>query len=331
MVLVSFHGPQHPASLLIREIHWNHPVMPIAHEYLATLPFDLYGLSLLQLVLRHQSFTRAAEAAGLTQSAITRQIQGMERSLGVQLIERTTRSVRPTPAGEFLLAGTRGVVGDVDVLLRRLREEFCGAGKVVRVGVSKSISMAYLPGFFHANRRHAPEVGIQVRHETGAWILEALGAGELELGVLCPPARLPRGLQVTHRFRDDFTLVVPSGVAVPSSLRGRPLATWMQSLDWLLPVETSVTGQRLREWMSGQRWPTRAVMELEGFDLIINLVGLGLGSAFVPVRALALYGRKPGLRRVALSQRFQRELVVVTRRKPAVPAHVEAFVRNILF
>jgi len=305
--------------------------MPIAHEYLATLPFDLYGLSLLQLVLRHQSFTRAAEAAGLTQSAITRQIQGMERSLGVQLIERTTRSVRATPAGEFLLAGTRGVVGDVDVLLRRLREEFCGAGKVVRVGVSKSISMAYLPGFFHANRRHAPEVGIQVRHETGAWILEALGAGELELGVLCPPARLPRGLQVTHRFRDDFTLVVPSGVAVPSPLRGRALATWMQSLDWLLPVETSVTGQRLREWMSGQRWPARAVMELEGFDLIINLVGLGLGSAFVPVRALALYGRKRGLRRVALSQRFQRELVVVTRRKPAVPAHVEAFVRNILF
>ena len=70
---------------------------------------------------------------------------------------------------------------------------------------------------------------------------------------------------------------------------------------------------------------------MEGFDLIINLVGLGLGSAFVPVRALALYGRKRGLRRVALPQRFHRDLVVVTRRKPAMPTHVEAFVRNILF
>lgn len=192
-------------------------------------------------------------------------------------------------------------------------------------------SMAYLPGFFHANRRHAPEVGIQVRRESGASILEAVGAGELELGVLCPPGRLPRGLQVTHRFRDDFTLVVPSGLTGPSALRGRTLAEWMQSLDWLLPVETSVTGRRLREWMAAQRWSTRAVLELEGFDLIINLVGLGLGSAFVPVRALALYGRKRGLRRVALPHRFHRELVVVTRRKPAMRAHVEAFVRNILF
>lgn len=301
------------------------------HEYLATVPFDLYELSLLQLVLRHRSFTRAAEAAGLTQSAITRQIQGMEQSLGIDLVERTTRSVRATPAGEFLLSESRRVVGDVGTILRRLREEFGGSRKVVRVGVSKSISMAYLPGFFHANRRHLPDIGIQVRHESGAVILEAVGAGELELGVLCPPARLPRGLQVTHRFRDDFTLVVPSGIPVPSSTRGRALGNWIQSLDWLLPVDSSVTGQRLRNWISEKGWSLRPVMELEGFDLIINLVALGLGSAFVPTRALALYGGKRGLRRVTLAKRFQRELVVVARRQRRAPAHLDAFVSNILF
>jgi DNA-binding transcriptional LysR family regulator len=301
------------------------------HEYLATVPFDLYELSLLQLVLKHRSFTRAAEAAGLTQSAITRQIQGMEQSLGMDLVERTTRSVQPTAAGEFLLSESRRLVGDVGTILRRLREEFGGVGKVVRVGVSKSISMAYLPGFFHANRRHLPEIGIQVRHESGGTILEAVGAGELELGVLCPPARIPRGLQVTHRFRDDFTLVIPSGVPVPTTFRGRTLANWMLTLDWLLPVESSVTGQRLRQWMSEQGWSVRPVMELEGFDLIINLVALGLGSAFVPTRALALYGGKRGIRRVRLPRRFQRELVVLARRQRRAPAHLDAFVRNILF
>ena len=47
------------------------------NDYLATAPFDLYELSLFHLVVKHRSFTKAAEAAGVTQSAITRQMQGM--------------------------------------------------------------------------------------------------------------------------------------------------------------------------------------------------------------------------------------------------------------
>lgn len=51
------------------------------HEYLSTTPFDLYELNLFHLVAKHCSFTKAAEIAGLTQSAVTRQMQGMENSL----------------------------------------------------------------------------------------------------------------------------------------------------------------------------------------------------------------------------------------------------------
>ena len=72
------------------------------HEYLDTAPFDLYELHLFHLVAKHRSFTKAAEIVGLTQSAITRQMQGMEESLSLTLLERTTRNVRMTPAGEFL-------------------------------------------------------------------------------------------------------------------------------------------------------------------------------------------------------------------------------------
>ena len=69
------------------------------NEFLATGPFDLYELQLFHLVAEHQNFTKAGRAAGLTQSAITRQIRGMEDRLGVVLFERTTRHVRLTPAG----------------------------------------------------------------------------------------------------------------------------------------------------------------------------------------------------------------------------------------
>ena len=76
--------------------------MRVMHDFLATTPFDLYELALFHLVVKHRSFTKAAELAGVTQSAITRQMQGMEISLEMDLLERTTRSVRVTAAGMFL-------------------------------------------------------------------------------------------------------------------------------------------------------------------------------------------------------------------------------------
>src|SRR6266516_5090442 len=157
------------------------------HQFLSTVPFDLYELALFHLVVKHRSFTKAAELAGLTQSAITRQMQGIENSLGLDLLERTTRSVRVTAAGEFLYRESACLLGDVEYSLQRLREEFAGAKKEVRVGVSRSIGLAYLPGFFHANLRRLPEISFRVSHQPSSDILAALEANELDLGVLCPP------------------------------------------------------------------------------------------------------------------------------------------------
>lgn len=112
------------------------------HDYLARVPFDLYALSLFRLVAGQRSFTRAAEQAGLTQSAVTRQIRSMEDKLGVPLLERTTRSVAPTAAGAWLLKESERLLGDVDGVLRHMREEFAGAKKVVQVGVSRSIALS---------------------------------------------------------------------------------------------------------------------------------------------------------------------------------------------
>src|SRR3954469_24600891 len=132
------------------------------NQFLATVPFDLYELALFRLVVKHGSFTKAAELAGLTQSAITRQMQGVENSLGIQLLERTTRTVRVTPAGEFLFREAARLLGDVEGSLLHLAQAYAGARKEIRVAVSRSISHSYLPGFFHANLRRDPHVGYSV-------------------------------------------------------------------------------------------------------------------------------------------------------------------------
>lgn len=108
--------------------------MLAVHDFLATTPFDIYELSLFHLVVKHASFTRAAETAGLTQSAITRQIQGMESSLGLTLLERTTRRVRLTPAGEFLFAESSRLLGDVEHSLKVTIQQGCRHKSCFQIG-----------------------------------------------------------------------------------------------------------------------------------------------------------------------------------------------------
>jgi DNA-binding transcriptional LysR family regulator len=304
------------------------------NDFLNTLPFDLYELSLFHLVVKHRSFTKAAQAAGLTQSAITRQIQGMENSLGVSLLERTTRSVGLTKAGEFLFHESARLLGDVDQSLRRMKEDFTDARKEIRVGVSRSIGLAHLPGFFHANLRQVSKVRYHVSYQPSAEILSALETNDLDLGVLCPPSRLPQTLCTTHRFTDAFTLIAPTELAsqftvLPKSKLARN--AWLQKQPWLLIDENTNTGKQLRKWAARSGLKIEATMQLDSFDLIIALVSLGMGISFVPMRALALYGRKKTLVRLHLPNRFERELVVVMRRHRKQPQHLAEFVKNILF
>jgi DNA-binding transcriptional LysR family regulator len=303
------------------------------NQFLSTVPFDLYELALFHLVVKHRSFTKAAEIAGLTQSAITRQMQGVENSLGIQLLERTTRNVRVTPAGEFLFREAARLLGDVDRSLQHLAQEFAGARKEIRVDVSRTIGLAYLPGFFHANLRRLPEIGYRVTYQPSDQILTALEAHEQDIGVLCPPPRLPKTLRVTHRFADAFTLIgsaeLPIGIEKRSTTKAR--TEWLKKQNWLLIDEHSNTGQQLRSWMNRQGWRIEPTMQLDNFDLIINLVSLGMGVSFVPIRALALYNQRQKLVRIPLPARFTRELVVVVRKHRKLAAHLDQFIANVLF
>lgn len=305
------------------------------HELPPDSSVDIHGLHLFRLVAETGSFTRAGRLAGLTQSAITRQIQSIESRLGVPLLERTTRKVRPTPAGRFLLEQSTRILGDLAHSVQRLREEFAGAPKLVRVGVSRSIGLAYLPGFFTSFQRRYPQTLVQVSHGSSAEVLAGLEARELDVALLSPPPRLAGAFEITHRFADDFTLIVPASLPIvvnaPGMVPPAALGSALRGQRWLLPDRRSNTGRRLQAWLEEVRLPVRAAMELDSFDLIINLVALGLGVSFVPHRALPLYAGRRKVRRINTNPRFSRELVVVTARERPVRAHIQQFVECILF
>jgi DNA-binding transcriptional LysR family regulator len=305
--------------------------MHIMHQFLAKVPFDLYELALFHLVVSHRSFTKAGEMAGLTQSAITRQIQGIETSLGMRLLERTTRSVRLTTAGELLYQEAGQLLGRVEQSLQQI-SLLAGGRQEIRVDVSRTVGLAYLPGFFHANLRRLPKLSYRVTCQSSSEVLSALEAHQQDLGVLCPPARLPKTLCITHKFEDAFTLVASKDAA--QEIRGwskKAVTEWLKRQNWIVIDERSNTGQRLHSWMHLQGLRIEPTMQLDNFDLIINLVALGMGVSFVPIRALALYNQRRALTRIPLRFRFTRELVVVIRKNRNPPPHLTEFIKNVLF
>src|SRR5262245_10282744 len=184
-------------------------MMRAVNEFLATGPFDLYELKLFHLVAEHRNFTRAGQAAGLTQSAITRQILRMEDKLGLKLFDRSTRHVRLTPEGAALHARSGSILAELDNALLALRGKSALLPRTLRVGVSRTVGLAYLPGFFRAFQRKQPKVQLHVSHERSDFILAAVESGELDAGIVSAPPRLPRTLELAHRFEDEFVLVLP--------------------------------------------------------------------------------------------------------------------------
>ncbi len=304
------------------------------NEYLATAPFDLYELHLFHLVAETGSFTKAGQRAGLTQSAITRQISGVEQRLGVSLFERTTRQVSLTLAGKSLHEKSGPILDATNAALHHLQHEFNLVPMTLRVGVARSIGLAYLPGFFFAFQRKFPEVQIQVVQQTSREILDAVEAKELDAGLLCPPPRLARGLQITHRFKDDFTFIAPPQFQLPKNSIYPSLKSLKKILDgqrWLMIDRESNTGKHLRHWFDEQSWRVEPAMELDSFDVIVNLVSLGLGVSIVPHRVLPIYEQRRVVKRISMAKRFSRELVVVVRKNRQPPKHLIGFVENVLF
>lgn len=293
---------------------------------------DLHGLHLVRLVAAHGGMTAAAKAAGLSQSALTRQIQLIESRLGVTLFQRTTRRVTLTPAGSMLLRETEAVPGIMAGALRRLGEEFHGHTKEIRIGFSRSVSLAHLPGVLHGFVRRHPEVTVTVSHHAGSKVVEDVAASRLDVGVLCPPSRLPAGVEVTHRIADAFTIIAPHGHPVPAiSADHGEWRGWAEAQAWIHPPACTRSRACIDAWWEKRGVTISPAMELDSFDMAIHLVALGLGTACVPRRAVSTFARKRRLQRVRLPEPLARELVVIVPRRGAVPDHIRDFVGSILF
>jgi len=104
----------------------------------------LNDLAAFAAVAHHRSFRKAADALGVSRSALSHALLGLERSLGVRLLNRTTRSVAPTEAGARLLARLGPVLQDLDLALDDLAEERGGPSGTLRINANKAATLLLL-------------------------------------------------------------------------------------------------------------------------------------------------------------------------------------------
>lgn len=123
---------------------------------------DLNVLAAFLAVAEERSFTRAAQRLGLSRSALSHAVRGLEERLGVRLLARTTRSVAPTDAGEQLIARLRPALGDVESVL----DQIVGlrgrpAGRVRLVAPRLAAKMVLAPKL-EAFTREYPDVVLDI-------------------------------------------------------------------------------------------------------------------------------------------------------------------------
>lgn len=236
-------------------------------------------------VAEHLHFRDAAAAIGMSQPALSGAVSALEETLGVQLLERTTRKVLLSPAGDRLAARARTVLEAVGALMEEaeaVRAPFTG---VLRFGVIPTVAPYLLPTVLRLVHDRYPELDLQVHEEQTASLLDGLAHGRLDLLLLAVPLGAP-GVTELPLFDEDFVLVMPQG----HRLGGRDdiPRDVLRDLDLLLLDE----GHCLRDQAldvchdAGRTGGAPVTTSAAGLSTLVQLVAGGLGVTLLPRTAL---------------------------------------------
>src|SRR5215475_1176348 len=169
-------------------------------------------LECLVAVADQRNFRRAAARLGISQPALSAQVQAAEELLGVQVFERDRRSVLITPAGEDVVGRARLALDAIDTVgdaARRRAEPLVGP---LRLGVIPTIAPYWLPALLPAVRARFARLELILREEQTNRLLALLGAGQLDVALLAIP--IPGDFTAAPIAREAFVLAAPRGAAI---------------------------------------------------------------------------------------------------------------------
>jgi DNA-binding transcriptional LysR family regulator len=250
--------------------------------------FELSQLRCFVAAAEELHFGRAAARLNMTQPPLSRQIQLLERAVGVTLLERTSRTVRVTPAGRaFLVEAQRILKLSESAALRAWRIAAGKAGSL-SIGFTAAAGYHFLPRLIRLVRAQMPNLDLTLKEMVSGEQMEGLLSGRIDLGLFRPP--------VDRRELSTLCVLEEPLVAAISSddSRARKESLMLEDFDKKPFIMYSTDGARyfhdlVSSLLNRAEVNPAVVQYMTQIHSILALVSAGLGAAIVPAAAQSLH------------------------------------------
>jgi LysR family hydrogen peroxide-inducible transcriptional activator len=284
-------------------------------------------LEYLVAVVRLTHFGKAAEECHVSQSALSLQLQKLEQEIGVQLLERTSRSVVVTEAGmeaarraQQLLQGRRDLIDSV-------RPWSGGLPMKVRVGAIPTIApfqFTRLQTEFHA--RH-PDTTLQFDEDVTELLVPAVASGQVDAGLIATPPG-DSLLDEVDLFEEPFLLAAPSGHPLAG---GRSISPDEIAPHRLLQLKnTHCLQEQVMDFCSNHRVSPTHLPTASSIATLLALVQAGVGLTLIPRMAVGSAELLSGICCLPISPAPTRKVRVIFRKTSTVGRRLAEAIRTSL-
>jgi LysR family hydrogen peroxide-inducible transcriptional activator len=245
----------------------------------------LRQLQYLKLLAQHGSFSRAAEAAHVTQPTLSAGVQELEKILGAPMVDRNRSGVILTAAGAEAVARAGAILAQAEDLVQACRSAGQPLEGRLRLGVIPTIAPFLLPAALPLLRARFPRLRLFLREDMTARLIADLKTGALDITLIALPYD-STGLEWAHVSDDELLAAFPSGHRLASS---PVVSTGALDGENVILLED---GHCLRDHALAAcgQGPQKATSE-EGFAAtslatLVQMVGSGLGVTLLPAMAV---------------------------------------------
>ncbi len=245
----------------------------------------LRQLHYLKLLTQHGSFTRAADAAHVTQPTLSAGIQELERILGAPMIDRCRAGVILTAAGQEVVTRAGAILAQTEDLVREARGAGEPLGGRFRLGVIPTIAPFMLPAALPTLSARYPKLRLFLREDLTHRLVAEVRSGALDGALLALPYDMA-GLDVAHVGDDELMAALPADHPLNMAARVAPQSLLAEELI-LLEDGHCLRDHALIACGAGARRRARE----EGFAAtslatLVQMVSSGLGVSFLPAMAV---------------------------------------------
>ena len=169
---------------------------------------DIQHIRYFLAVAKHESFSKAAEELFVTQPILTRCVKNLEKELGVQLIERSTKHFTLTEAGQILLRQGSQLLQQHKDIYRQMEDMADGQSGELRISGPGVLLDMYFPKLVTQFRKSHPGVRITIRERGSLTVVQDVLEGGADIGLVMLPLSNEEHLQIIPIVKDEIHAVV---------------------------------------------------------------------------------------------------------------------------